>query len=187
MICLGRWVFFGALIIFCLLIGLLSAILALLIIYRRHTKKEFRQLRHCRGPTGPPGPIGPTGATIDSPGMVLLNSNTFNIIDGTVIGSGYITTTANEFMAAFIVTSAFTLRNLFVNLSTIPGGGNARTFTVRVNGIDTPLALTISGFATSATNTGNFIPVVPGDRISLRTTSLGAPMPSTCEASFEFV
>jgi hypothetical protein len=118
--------------------------------------------------------------------MVLLSSNTFNISDGNVIGQGYITTTINEFMASYPVTNGFTLSNLYVNLTSIPGGGNSRTFTVRINGVNTSLAVVISDFATSGVNLVDTATVNPGDRISLRTTSTGSPMPATCEASYEY-
>jgi hypothetical protein len=120
-------------------------------------------------------------------GMVLLSSNTSNISDGNLIGQGFIATAANEFIASFVMTNAFTLRNLYVNLTTVPGGGNARTFTIRINGVNSALALVISDFNTSGTNTITTVPVIAGDRISLQVTNTaGFPMPSTCEASFQY-
>lgn len=146
------------------------------------------------GMTGPGGATGPPGATGSGGGvggtgiggMVMLSSNIVNISDGNIIGSGYITTAMNEFSASWPVTRPCTLRNLFVNLSTIPGGGNARVFTVRVNGVNTPLALTIAAFATTGTNTFTLVPVNAGDRVSLQTNVIGTPMNTTCEASFEY-
>jgi len=190
------------------LIGIImiALLVAILVFVKRGTRVMVltgpRGARGCSrtGPTGslgeigPTGDVGPTGSTGEilitgatgGPGMVLLNSNTFNLSDGIMIGSGYIASAANEFMASLIMTNTFTLQSLYVNLTSIPGGGNARVFTVRVNGVNTSLSVTIAGFVTSGSNTVNTVPVVAGDRVSVQTTSIGTPMPSTCEASYAY-
>lgn len=204
MIIVNGWFYFFAILA---IIGILAAIL---VYVRKRPKIKICFSPGCHafvtgptgaasvgvtGPQGDQGEQGPTGSTgfanISFTGntggaMVLLNSNTFNISNGNIIGSGYITTAANEFMASFVMTDTFTLQNLFVNLTTVPGGGNARVFTVRVNGGDTPLVVTISGFTTSGSNTVNTVPVLAGDRVSLQVTNIGTPMPSTCEASYSY-
>lgn len=147
------------------------------------------------GPDGATGPPGPTGATGDSNlatgpnaanGMILLNSNAINIGNGIIIGQGYVVSSANEFTASYVMTDTYTLRKLYVKLSSAPGVGNSRTFTVRVNAVDTTLAVTITGALKDASNLINTIAVLPGDRVSVRTTSTGSPSASTCEVSLQF-
>jgi hypothetical protein len=209
MICLSPKAIGSLALLAVLVVSLLAAILIL--IATRQTRPQIRcgstGPKGDQGPKGPEGakgigetgPFGPSGATGATGvagshgggdggtlGMILMNSNTNNIADGNIIGQGYVATTANEFMASYVMTSNVTLQNLIVNVTTVPGGGNARTFTVRVNGVDSSLTATIANFVTTASNTINFVTVLAGDRVSLRTTSLNTPMPSPCEASIEY-
>ena len=79
------------------------------------------------------------------------------------------------------------LNNLIIRLTAAPGGTNSRLFTVRVNGVPTPLTFTF----TSATMTvGPIIapvPVVIGDRVSLETRTLGTtPAAARATASITY-
>jgi hypothetical protein len=58
--------------------------------------------------------------------------------------------------------------------TTAPGVGNTRTFTVRKNGVDTGVTLTISGTDTSGTFSGS-VAFADGDLISLKASSTGTP------------
>jgi hypothetical protein len=69
-----------------------------------------------------------------------------------------------------------TLRNLRVKVTTAPGAGTSRTFTVRING-GTPgggLVATISDANVSATDLVNSVAVSAGDKIDVQTDSTGA-------------
>ena len=69
------------------------------------------------------------------------------------------------------------IRGLYVRLGAAPGVGATRTFTVRVNGVDTPITLTIAGAATTDYATGL---VEPGDwdSVTISTAATGAPAAS---------
>lgn len=68
-----------------------------------------------------------------------------------------------------------TFGNLSVQLSTAPGGVTARIFTLWVNGSSTSLAVTITGSATSATDTTHTIHLNAGDFAEWRGTNTGSP------------
>ena len=122
-----------------------------------------------------------------SSAMFLFNSNIFNISNTNIIGNGYITNEITEFSASYTMTRNVTLSNLFVNLSTAPGGSNGRIFTIRVNGVDTLLSTTLNGVTVGSTNTDTKIPVLAGDRISLQVINIGVPNSSTCQASIQYL
>lgn len=122
-----------------------------------------------------------------SSAMFLFNSNIFNISNTNIIGNGYITNAITEFSASYTMTRNVTLSNLFVNLSTAPGGSNGRIFTIRVNGVDTLLTATLTGVTVGSTNTDTKIAVLAGDRISLQVINIGVPSASTCQASVQYL
>lgn len=59
------------------------------------------------------------------------------------------------------------LRNMYVRLTTQPGGILNTTFTVNVNGAPTALVVTIAGAATFGNDTLHQIPVVAGDIVTV--------------------
>lgn len=84
------------------------------------------------------------------------------------------------------MTRDHTLQRLFVTLSNSPGTNDSRTFTVRVNGADTSLAVTISGTDSSGSNIVDNVPVVQGDFVSVLHTDIGNPNQSSATVSFEY-
>jgi hypothetical protein len=79
-----------------------------------------------------------------------------------------------------------TLRNLIVKLSTAPGSGKSFVFTVRVNGVDSGVTVTIADTDTTARDITNSVSVSAGDYVSLKAvpsgtpTSAGADYPQLC-------
>lgn len=65
-----------------------------------------------------------------------------------------------------------------MKLGTAPGAGTSRTFTVRKNGVDTALTLTISNTATTGADTTHSFTVAAGDRVSISSTVSGIPVGS---------
>ena len=122
-----------------------------------------------------------------SSAMFLFNSNIFNISNTNIVGNGYITNEITEFSASYTMTRNVTLSNLFVNLSTSPGGSNGRIFTVRLNGVNTPLTATLTGVTVGSTNTDTKIHALAGDNISLQVINIGVPNSSTCQASIQYI
>ncbi len=101
------------------------------------------------------------------------------------IAGGYTwTTTADQ--RKQVVSTAGTLKNLFVELSAGPGSGTSYTFTVMKNGAATSLAVPISNTATTGSDPANSIAVVAGDTIQLRSTYTGTPGTPTARWSVMF-
>jgi hypothetical protein len=92
---------------------------------------------------------------------------------------------ANETQAQILVTKSITLNRLFVTLTVAPGGVTSRTFTVRKNAANTTLAVTITGAATTGSNTATPTAFVQGDLISVQTTVSGAPAAAVAAVSVE--
>ena len=93
------------------------------------------------------------------------------------VSSGMATTNATETSVQQIVTAPGTLKNLYVKLSAAPGAGKSRTFTIRKNRVDTALAVTVSGTATTGSDTTNPVTVVAGDLLDIMLAFSGAPAP----------
>jgi hypothetical protein len=72
------------------------------------------------------------------------------------------------------------MSNLYVALSAAVGGTDSRTFTIRKNGVATALVVTITGAATTGSDTTDVVSYVAGDLISLvNTESGGGPVNAT--------
>ncbi len=80
-----------------------------------------------------------------------------------------------ESYAQIVMIDNFTVQNLFVTLQRAPGLGNSRTFTVRKNGVDQALAVTVADNAISGFDTTDSFTVAPLDLISVIETSSGTP------------
>lgn len=68
------------------------------------------------------------------------------------------------------------LKNLFVNLSSNPGGagtGRGYRVTIRINGVDTALSVTIMELAVDGNNTADEVHVSPGDKVTVSMTPIG--------------
>ncbi len=68
-----------------------------------------------------------------------------------------------------------TLRNLYVRLSAAPGAGKSWVFTVRKNGADTNLSVTISGTDTTGNDTSNSVDFSDDDYMTMQCTPSGTP------------
>ena len=60
-------------------------------------------------------------------------------------------------------------------MNTAPGGATADVFTVRINGVNTAIVVTIAGAATTGSDTVHTATVNPGDKVTVQGTKTGAP------------
>lgn len=74
------------------------------------------------------------------------------------------------------------VRAVYVNAGTAAAGGS-HVFTVRKNGVDTTLTVTLAAAATSASNTSTTLNVTAGDLLSIKTTGTPASGASQVFAS----
>ena len=82
-------------------------------------------------------------------------------------GDGSTSWKATEAPVEEIVGSAGTFKNLYVEVTALASGQTA-TFTLRVNGADTALTLTITGTTTTGSDTTHTVTVAAGDIVSLK-------------------
>ena len=140
-----------------------------------------------QGTTGPTGPAGATGAT--GGGL------------GAIIGGGYVVTgggTANYYLQLFeqdvhtteatadlVLPVAGTAKDLYVSLTSAPGGTNSWTFTLRKNDAAATGAptCTITGSATSCHDTTSTLSYAAGDIISVQFAKQGTAAPF-CRMTF---
>lgn len=85
---------------------------------------------------------------------------------------------ATEANRQMLVGKACTAKNLRVKLATAPGSGKSRTVTLRKNGADTLLTLSIADAATTGFNTSDEVSLAVDDVISIETTPTGTPAAS---------
>lgn len=84
--------------------------------------------------------------------------------------------TATENQTQFVIPVAGIIRNMYVLLSTNPGGGKSYAITLRDNAVDTLLTCTVSGAsATSCQDMAHPISVAAGDLISISSVPSGTP------------
>ena len=81
---------------------------------------------------------------------------------------------ATESSEQDIAPDAFTLTYLELHINAAPTPGNSRTFTVRINGADTAVVITIADGATSGSWTGS-LAVAAHDLLSVRHNLTGTP------------
>ncbi|HWO41311.1 MAG TPA: hypothetical protein VNO43_05865, partial [Candidatus Eisenbacteria bacterium] len=130
-----------------------------------------------QGDTGPQGPQGPEGP--QGPSAIVIGGGT---------GSSSLSGSATRFVPALLanVNSSEeavnqvlpfngTLSDFYVRLSGSPGGATSYSFTVRINGADTTLACTVSGAATSCSDTANSVQFSAGDLVSVKSVPSGSP------------
>jgi hypothetical protein len=83
--------------------------------------------------------------------------------------------TATESLAQTLApTTPFVASSLSVRSTAAPGAGNSVTLTLRDEGADTPLSCSISGAATTCTNTDTSAAIAGSSALSLEVTSTGS-------------
>lgn len=81
-----------------------------------------------------------------------------------------------------------TFSNLKITIDVAPGVGKSRTFTIRVNGVNSGVAVTIADGATTGSHTSSSVTVAAGDRVALEQVATGSPAAVTRFAfNVEFV
>ena len=131
------------------------------------------------GPTGATGAIGPTGAT-GPVGTTPIYEMGF-ILDGPA-GGGTTSFLAPGIQSASsieehfgMITGPVTAARLVVYANTAPGGAETVTVTVRQNGSDKLMAVTLTGATQTDNDLVNSFSVLGGDRISIKVvTSAGS-------------
>jgi hypothetical protein len=84
----------------------------------------------------------------------------------------------SEANTQIVITKDSVISNLTVRLTAAPGGTTSRTFTLRLNGANTALSVTITGAATTGSNTVDTVSVTQFDRIALLHTRSAPPFPN---------
>jgi hypothetical protein len=103
------------------------------------------------------------------------------------LGDNAVIQDTTESITGVVVPRAGIIRNLAVSLQTAPGGAVSVTWTVRANGADTALAVTITGTATSGTS-ATPVAVSAGTTLTVRHVPSGGT-PAMCNNGrllFEF-
>jgi hypothetical protein len=149
---------------------------------RRCGKGGRRLTWNVRGPKGPRGPKGAPGkkAAGGVASTTIFTARAGNYVS-TLMNPGFASVTgptvitATESLAQTLApTTPFAATNLSVRSTAAPGIGNSVTLTLRDEAADTPLSCTISGSATTCTNT-NAAAAIPGSSaLSLEVTSSGS-------------
>jgi hypothetical protein len=150
------------------------------------------------GPQGPQGSQGATGATgaTGAAGAAAVNRDVIGGGDSCSLSGGSTTEYLGMFGANCAGTSeadsqlampaSGTLQELHATLSTAPGAGSV-TFTVRKNGVSTPVTCTISGTATSCADPTHAIGFATGDLISVQMTETGVAALTVAGWTSQFV
>ena len=119
----------------------------------------------------------------------LLHARSNFVLDASTTKFAMFVEEGTEAFVKVVLPRAGSLSNLFVHPTDPPAGGAVMTVTVRVNGVDTALAVVhTSGDGTSATsNTLDTVTVNQGDFVAVKFTESGGVAPATVyRASFEF-
>jgi hypothetical protein len=135
-------------------------------------------------PTATPTPT-PTPAP--SGGAVLDARANFSLVSNTTIFSMNTEEDSTEQFVRVNVPRAGQLANLYVHPTSAPAGGVTLTVTVRVNGIDTLLAVNHSSVdgTNTVSNTVDTVAVNAGDLVAVKFTEVGAVPGAVYRASFE--
>jgi hypothetical protein len=102
-----------------------------------------------------------------------------------LLGSSTLNTTSQEANLTHPWSVPGTLVNFRVVLSVAPGSGNSVTITVRKNGSDSAMAITIANTDTAGVYTGT-LSVADGDRLILHWTTSGTPTVGSATWAIEF-
>ncbi|MFA5746917.1 MAG: heparin lyase I family protein, partial [Candidatus Paceibacterota bacterium] len=76
-----------------------------------------------------------------------------------------------------------TLKNFYVGLSVAPGGVTGRTFKLEKNTVDSSVAVTITGAATTSNDVANTLSVSAGEQVTIQQTAISGA-PAGTEAKF---
>jgi hypothetical protein len=146
-----------------------------------------------QGPAGPQGPqgsqraTGATGAT-GAAGAAAVNRDVIGGSDSCGLSGGGVSDyvgmfgagcTNTEAEAQLAMPASGTLQELHATLSAVPGAGNSVTFTVRKNGVSTPVTCTISDTAKSCADSANAVGFATGDLISVQVNASGPASATT--------
>ncbi len=135
-----------------------------------------------------------TATAVSSPSVTLgWTSNAITVIAGNTAANSLVNNfftfstgqNAAENKTQIVATRSGVVQNLYVSLTAAPGVGTSKTLTVRINGVNTALAVTVAGAATTGNNTANVISFVAGDLISIQVTHTGAVAGSIVIIGFE--
>lgn len=88
-------------------------------------------------------------------------------------------TFATELQNVTVIAAPFTLSNFYVRLSSAPGVGFSRTFTIRKNQADTGVTITISDNNTLGFDYTHTVDFAPGDMLAIKETCVGSPQAAT--------
>jgi hypothetical protein len=139
------------------------------------------------GQIGPTGPTGPTGGTGQG-GMFAYWNSGANLANNNFLLYGNMTTT--ESFAQIVITKTSTVSNLVVKLvgsGSINPGTGSRTFTIRKNGVNTALSVTITGAATTGSDLVDTVSVAQFDLISIEQTQSAPQNPAGGTVSVQII
>jgi hypothetical protein len=109
--------------------------------------------------------------------------STLGAATGYLVAPGVAWSTTTE-PILYVATRAATVRKLYCNLATAPGGGDSVTITVRKGGVDQTLTCPITGAATTCNDTSHSFSTTAGNIVSVKGVSTaGTAADLTC--SFE--
>jgi hypothetical protein len=150
-----------------------------------------RGRKGARGLAGPRGPEGTGGGNASDRGSIFTARGTLfssGVSPGYASVSGITEVTRAEAQVQTLApTTGFTARNLAVSVSTIPETGSTISVTLRNNGAGTALGCTITGPATSCSNTVSSAEISPGSAIALEISSTGVVLTTAVMVGFEGV
>jgi hypothetical protein len=109
--------------------------------------------------------LATTNDVSSSSGILFAQSQTA-ITDAYFLGTGFISSA--ESVCIFFMPRSCVLRNLYVVCSGAPGVGNNYSFTVRKNGVNQALTITIVDLNVQGSNTSDTVSVVAGDQITIQ-------------------
>ena len=99
-----------------------------------------------------------------------------------LMGNGNIAWTSPETDCSELISTPGKLSNFKVGIKTAPGTGKSWTFTIRQNGIDTALSVSISNSSTISALDTDEVTVAAGDKVSISATPAGTP--TACAAVY---
>lgn len=125
-------------------------------------------------------------------GETILLSNTGGSILTDILYSPLIasrTPDATEFDGQTLFPTPGTLKNFYVERAVAPGGATSEIFTVRKNGVATSMGVTISGTATTGSDTdpAHNVDIAAGDKVTIYLTIVGAPADSLKKYGITFL
>jgi hypothetical protein len=130
------------------------------------------------GPAGTQGPAGPAGADGVSPILGRINALGLTGEFGAVSGTAGASATESD-VTQLSPGAAIVARDLAVELTTAPGAGASRTFTLRDDGVPTSVSCTIAGTQTSCTSGSSSASIAAGSRLSIQVSVSSLPAPAS--------